>query len=117
MATSARDTSKDVGSEVSQPAQCFNCQRLIILLTSPWLAGAVPIRYHPRPMSSNHTEIEKRLWDAAAAKTLRKKIKGERCACTWECAQADNVLFQPRVWPKLAVRTLRTRRKAAQPKR
>ncbi len=58
-----------------------------------------------------------RLWDEAAAQALRKKIKCERCACTWECAQADNVLFQPRLWPKLAVRTLRTRHKPAQPER
>lgn len=47
-----------------------------------------------------------RLWDSAAARDLRVKIRRERCACTWECAQADNVLFQPRLWPALAARSL-----------
>ena len=53
-----------------------------------------------------------RLWRGAAAEELRAKIRRERCACTWECAQADNVLFQPRLWPALAARSLRPRRTA-----
>lgn len=47
-----------------------------------------------------------RLWDGAAARALRERIERERCACTWECAQADNVLFDARSWPKLVARTL-----------
>jgi MoaA/NifB/PqqE/SkfB family radical SAM enzyme len=43
-----------------------------------------------------------RLWHAPAARALRETIRESRCACTWECAQADNVLFQPRLWPRLA---------------
>jgi MoaA/NifB/PqqE/SkfB family radical SAM enzyme len=50
-----------------------------------------------------------RLWNEAAARTSREKIRRERCACTWECAQADNVLFQPRMWPELAGRALARR--------
>jgi len=42
-----------------------------------------------------------RLWGSPAASELRRKIERTRCACTWECAQADNVLFQPRSWPRL----------------
>jgi len=42
------------------------------------------------------------LWDGPAARALRTTIRDTRCACTWECAQADNVLFQPRQWPRLA---------------
>ncbi len=42
------------------------------------------------------------LWSAPAAEALRREIAATRCACTWECAAADNVLFQPGLWPKLA---------------
>jgi MoaA/NifB/PqqE/SkfB family radical SAM enzyme len=48
-----------------------------------------------------------RLWEANAARALRQEIEDTRCACTWECAQADNVLFSKRSWPALAARTLR----------
>lgn len=41
------------------------------------------------------------LWGASEADALRREIKSTRCACTWECAQADNVLFNPRAWPAL----------------
>ncbi len=46
------------------------------------------------------------LWKQAAADELRKEIKQTRCACTWECAQADNVLFNARAWPRLLRGTL-----------
>jgi MoaA/NifB/PqqE/SkfB family radical SAM enzyme len=48
-----------------------------------------------------------RLWHANEAETLRREIKDTRCACTWECANADNVLFSPRKWPELAAKSLR----------
>lgn len=35
------------------------------------------------------------------ARELAKEIVDTRCACTWECAQADNVLFNRQSWPKL----------------
>jgi Fe-coproporphyrin III synthase len=47
-----------------------------------------------------------RLWNAPAAESLRREIADTRCACTWECAQADNVLFNKRSWPALALGTL-----------
>lgn len=47
-----------------------------------------------------------RLWDGERARELRRRIEAERCACTWECAQADNVLFDPASWPRLLARTL-----------
>ena len=47
-----------------------------------------------------------RLWNAPAAESLRREIADTRCACTWECAQADNVLFNKRAWPALALGTL-----------
>lgn len=43
-----------------------------------------------------------RLWSSEQARELRQHIERTRCACTWECAQADNVLFNPRAWPALA---------------
>jgi MoaA/NifB/PqqE/SkfB family radical SAM enzyme len=46
------------------------------------------------------------LWNSETAQALRRRIREQRCACTWECAQADNVLFNARSWPKLALRTL-----------
>jgi len=55
-----------------------------------------------------------RLWIARAAEELRETIERERCACTWECAQADNVLFQPRLWPRLGLRTLRAKESAVE---
>lgn len=42
-----------------------------------------------------------RLWKNAAAETLRREIEATRCTCTWECAQADNVLFNKRAWPEV----------------
>jgi MoaA/NifB/PqqE/SkfB family radical SAM enzyme len=47
-----------------------------------------------------------RVWSAPAARALRTTIRDTKCACTWECAQADNVLFQPRLWPRLARESL-----------
>jgi len=47
-----------------------------------------------------------RLWSGGSARELRSEIRSTRCSCTWECAQADNVLFNARAWPRLAVRTL-----------
>jgi MoaA/NifB/PqqE/SkfB family radical SAM enzyme len=47
------------------------------------------------------------LWNAPAARELRREIADTHCACTWECAQADNVLFDPRSWPALAAEALR----------
>lgn len=49
-----------------------------------------------------------RLWKSAAAIELRERIERTRCRCTWECAQADNVLFRPRNWPRLVVEGLRS---------
>jgi len=47
-----------------------------------------------------------RLWGGAEARDLRREIRDERCSCTWECAQADNVLFNARTWPRLAIETV-----------
>jgi MoaA/NifB/PqqE/SkfB family radical SAM enzyme len=47
-----------------------------------------------------------RLWNGERARALRERIRAERCKCTWECAQADNVLFRARSWPALARRVL-----------
>lgn len=46
------------------------------------------------------------LWKAAEAERLRSEIVETRCKCTWECAQADNVLFNKRTWPRLLWNTL-----------
>lgn len=50
-----------------------------------------------------------RLWNARPAEDLRSEIRDTRCTCTWECAAADNVLFQPRQWPGLAREMLAAR--------
>lgn len=47
-----------------------------------------------------------KLWAGAQADRLRSEIGATRCVCTWECAQADNVLFNARSWPKLALRSV-----------
>ena len=49
-----------------------------------------------------------RLWNAPQAQAVRRRIRDTRCSCTWECAQGDNVLFQPRSWPRLAKTALLT---------
>jgi hypothetical protein len=49
-----------------------------------------------------------RLWGSPAAEELRGAIRATRCTCTWECAQADNVLFNVRNWPRLALAALRS---------
>lgn len=48
------------------------------------------------------------LWSSAEAERLRQEIQATRCTCTWECAQADNVLFNARNWPRLAANVLRS---------
>jgi len=47
------------------------------------------------------------LWSRARAEELRRKILEDRCRCTWECAQADNVLFHPPNWVPLALESVR----------
>jgi MoaA/NifB/PqqE/SkfB family radical SAM enzyme len=49
-----------------------------------------------------------RLWNGDAAVELRERIERTRCRCTWECAQADNVLFRARNWPRLALEGMRS---------
>lgn len=41
------------------------------------------------------------IWSSPRAAELRRRIESTRCACTWECAQADNVLFNKRAWPRM----------------
>ncbi len=53
-----------------------------------------------------------RLWSTQVADDTRRWIKDTKCACTWECAQADNVLFNPKSWPELARRSVRPTRPA-----
>lgn len=48
-----------------------------------------------------------RLWREKEADGLRARIRDTRCACTFECAQADNVLFRARSWPRLIRGALR----------
>jgi len=47
-----------------------------------------------------------RLWEASEAAEVRRDIRETRCTCTWECAQADNILFRASSWPRLAARAL-----------
>jgi MoaA/NifB/PqqE/SkfB family radical SAM enzyme len=47
-----------------------------------------------------------KLWGATAASQMREEILSTRCRCTWECAQADNVLFNPSKWVPLALDSL-----------
>ena len=51
-------------------------------------------------------DLEK-LWAGRARAELRDEIVRTRCRCTWECAQADNVLFNPRAWPQLVAKVVR----------
>ena len=46
------------------------------------------------------------LWSSEPARDLREEILATRCRCTWECAQADNVLFHPPNWPSLGLGSL-----------
>ncbi len=46
------------------------------------------------------------LWASPQAVAVRRRIREERCACTWECAMADNALFRKRLWPRLAAHAL-----------
>ncbi|MBI5434263.1 MAG: radical SAM protein [Planctomycetes bacterium] len=47
-----------------------------------------------------------KLWHSEEAAALRREILATRCACTWECAQADNVLFDAKSWPRLIAKSL-----------
>jgi hypothetical protein len=51
------------------------------------------------------------LWEGSAARSLRDEIERTRCTCTFECAQADNVLFRARSWPRLALEVARVGRR------
>jgi MoaA/NifB/PqqE/SkfB family radical SAM enzyme len=57
-----------------------------------------------------------RLWNSAQARELREHIERTKCKCTWECAQADNVLFNKRAWPSLARAALAPRAQADRPR-
>ena len=47
-----------------------------------------------------------KLWGSQTAGQMREDILSTRCRCTWECAQADNVLFNPSKWAPLALDSL-----------
>ena len=57
-----------------------------------------------------------KLWSQQTANDLRRTIKDTHCECTWECAQADNVLFNPRSWPALLSGTFGLPSRAPGPK-
>jgi len=57
-----------------------------------------------------------KLWSQKTANDLRRTIKDTHCECTWECAQADNVLFNPRSWPALLSGTFGLPSRAPRPK-
>lgn len=54
-----------------------------------------------------------RVWSSPEARALRGEIERTRCRCTWECAQADNVLFDAAGWPRLLARALTSERASA----
>ncbi|MFT4539469.1 MAG: MoaA/NifB/PqqE/SkfB family radical SAM enzyme [Planctomycetota bacterium] len=56
---------------------------------------------------NDHDWDLQRLWSAADAANMRDRIRETRCRCTWECAQADNVLFRPQSWPRLGMEVLK----------
>lgn len=43
----------------------------------------------------------RKLWNSKQANIIRKEIKNKQCYCTHSCFQFVNILFNPRVWPKL----------------
>jgi len=47
-----------------------------------------------------------KLWETQQTRALRTEIRDTKCECTWECAQADNVLFNPRNWASLAAQSV-----------
>lgn len=65
--------------------------------------GVHPCEILGKPMG-NLNDVDwdlSKLWASTQTKDLRREIDETRCRCTWECAQADNVLFQPRRWGSL----------------
>ena len=43
-----------------------------------------------------------KVWQSHQAEKERELIRKRQCHCTYECAMAPNVLFNPRLYPKLA---------------
>jgi radical SAM protein with 4Fe4S-binding SPASM domain len=43
----------------------------------------------------------KKLWQGKKAEEIRKWILKNRCACTHECFLTINVLFSPKIYPRL----------------
>ena len=37
----------------------------------------------------------KLMWDTLPVKNIQKRIKNEKCFCTWECAQLNSIAFSP----------------------
>ena len=50
----------------------------------------------------------RRIWESPPAKSARQWIRESRCACTWECAAATNLLFTPGIAPRILARALRS---------
>jgi len=50
-----------------------------------------------------------RIWFSERAEDARRWIRDARCACTWECASATNLLFSRSTGPRLLLRALRRR--------
>lgn len=57
-------------------------------------------------LAEHDWDLEK-LWAGEQRARLREEIVRTRCRCTWECAQADNVLFNARAWPGLVAKVAR----------
>jgi len=57
----------------------------------------------------------KELWQSERAESIRRRIRETRCFCTHECFITNNILFNPRMLPKLLKEYmgLRLRQKAA----
>lgn len=43
----------------------------------------------------------KALWTSEKAKAVRNYIEKKKCFCTWECAISTNILFNPRLYPRV----------------
>lgn len=47
--------------------------------------------------------------DSDAAEAFRRRIAAERCHCTWECATRNNIVFNPKAYPRVLGQWLKNR--------
>jgi radical SAM protein with 4Fe4S-binding SPASM domain len=61
-------------------------------------------------LRENNYDLRK-IWQSDAANKIRNKIREEKCFCTHECFITNNILFNPKMLPKIFLEYIKLKRR------